>query len=104
MLDSADAPDYVNPEGTILERPDDPMYYRNYYTQDAPSYLRDLIEKIRSLEMIPVAGHSSRWRDFVLDVSDAEVKSNSHVEVCNWLISAVASSYQKDSYRAIWLA
>jgi hypothetical protein len=29
------------------------MYYRNYYTQHAPSYLRRLNEKIRSLKLIP---------------------------------------------------
>jgi len=53
MLDSADGPEYVNPEGTVLERPEEPMHYRNYYTQDAPSYFRNLNENIQSLRLIP---------------------------------------------------
>jgi hypothetical protein len=60
MLDSADGPDYVNPEGWVLERPEEPLYYRNYYTQDAPSYFRSLNEKIHSLQLIPEGRKFSR--------------------------------------------
>jgi len=89
MLDSADGPEFVNPEGFVQERPEDPLYYRNYYTQDAPSYLRDLVEKIRSLEIIPVAGPSFWWMDMVLDVNE-EVRSDSRVIVYNRLIFSLA--------------
>ena len=53
MIDSNDSPEYVNPEGAVLERPDNPSHYRNYYTQDAPSYFRCLTKKILNLELIP---------------------------------------------------
>ncbi len=89
MLDSADGPDFVNPEGFVQERPEDALYYRNYYTQDAPSYLRDLIEKIRSLEIIPVAGSSFWWMDMVLDVEE-EVRSDPRVIVYTRLICSLA--------------
>ncbi|CZR66790.1 uncharacterized protein PAC_16691 [Phialocephala subalpina] len=72
MLDSADSPDYVNPEGTVLERPDDPNHYRNYYTQHAPSYIRRLIEKIQKLELIP-AGTQGLGREYHGN-EDAEVR------------------------------
>lgn len=70
MIDSNDKPDSVNPEGYVQERPEDPDHYRNYYTQDAPSYLKDLINNIRALEIIPIAGSESWWMDMVLDVND----------------------------------
>jgi hypothetical protein len=89
MLDSDDGPEFVNPEGFVQERLEDPLYYRNYYTQDAPSYLRDLIEKIRSLEIIPVAGPSFWWMDMVLDVNE-EVRSDPRVSVYTWLICSLA--------------
>lgn len=73
MIDSADSPEYVNPEGYPLERPDDPMHYRNHYTQNAPSYLRRLIEKIQSLELIP-AGTPGFGREYHGD-EDAVVVS-----------------------------
>lgn len=44
---------YVNPESFVQERPEEPLYYRNYYTQDATSYFRRLNEKIRTLKLIP---------------------------------------------------
>ncbi|KAF8859498.1 hypothetical protein BDZ45DRAFT_725250 [Acephala macrosclerotiorum] len=72
MLDSADSPEYTNPEGTVLERPDDPNHYRNYYTQHAPTYFRRLIEKIQKLDLIP-AGTQGLGREYHGD-EDAEVR------------------------------
>lgn len=56
MLDNNDSPEFVNPEGTPLERPKEPMYYRNYHAQDATAYLKSFIADIRSLEFIPYGG------------------------------------------------
>lgn len=56
MLDNCDSPEVANPEGTPLERPWEPMHYRNYHAQDATSYFQDLIAKIRSLDLIPYGG------------------------------------------------
>ena len=53
MIDANNSPDFVNPEGTVLERPDDPHHYRNFYTQHAPLYFRHLNENIRSLKLVP---------------------------------------------------
>jgi hypothetical protein len=74
MLDSADSPEYVNPEGTVLERPEEPMHYRNYFTQDAPSYFRKLVDDIRSLKLIP-SGESNFERQYHGD-EDPEVVSS----------------------------
>ncbi|KAG8161964.1 hypothetical protein KVR01_007729 [Diaporthe batatas] len=56
MLDNNDSPEVVNPEGTPLERPEEPMYYRNYHAQDATAYFKTLIADVRSLEYIPYGG------------------------------------------------
>ncbi|KAI7788060.1 uncharacterized protein LA080_013366 [Diaporthe eres] len=56
MLDDNDSPEVANPEGTPLERPEEPLHYRNYHAQDATSYFEDLIAKIRSLDLIPYGG------------------------------------------------
>lgn len=59
VMENNAGPDFDNPEGTEHERPEEPMHYRNCYAQDAPSYFRHLIEKVRSLELIPTG--PSRW-------------------------------------------
>ncbi|PMD19289.1 hypothetical protein NA56DRAFT_207241 [Hyaloscypha hepaticicola] len=56
VLENNSGPDT---EGTVLERPEEPSHYRNCHPQDAPSYFRYLIEKVRSLELIPSG--PSRW-------------------------------------------
>lgn len=63
VMENNAGPDFDNPEGTELERPEEPMYYRNCYAQDAPSYFRHLIEKVRSLELIPT-GPSRSNKEF----------------------------------------
>lgn len=93
MLDSADSPEYVNPEGTVLERPDDPMHYRNYYTQHAPSYLRRLIENIQKLDLIP-AGTQGLGREYHGD-EDAEVVS------ANLPFIALADGSQRDEVKKV---
>lgn len=57
MLDNNDSPEVANPEGTPLERPIEPMHYRNYYAQDATSYFEGLISEIQSLNLIPYRGN-----------------------------------------------
>lgn len=46
-------PEDCNPNGWEPERPDDPRYYRNYYPQHAPTFLRRFIGRIKALEVIP---------------------------------------------------
>jgi hypothetical protein len=59
VLENNSGPDFDNLEGIVLERPENPRQYRDCYPKDAPSYFRDLIEKVRSLELIPSG--PSRW-------------------------------------------
>jgi len=59
-VENDSGPDFGNPEGTGLERPEERWHYRNCRPQDAPSYFRHLIEKVRSLELIPEG--PMRWR------------------------------------------
>ncbi|KAF3026674.1 hypothetical protein E8E14_014587 [Neopestalotiopsis sp. 37M] len=40
-------------EEDTQERLDDHFHYRNWCHQDAPTYLRDLIDKVKALESIP---------------------------------------------------
>lgn len=53
MLNNNDSPEVANPDEAPLERPEEPLHYRNYHAQDATSYFEDLIAKIRSLNLIP---------------------------------------------------
>lgn len=66
MLDNNDSPEVANPEGMPLERPEEPMHYRNYCVQDATSYFKDLVARIQSLNLIPCGGDSFS-RDFFDD-------------------------------------
>ncbi|KAM0153612.1 hypothetical protein ACHAQE_007543 [Botrytis cinerea] len=43
----------MNPPSAILERPQDPYHYRNYWPQHAPAWLRVHLQKIKSLDTIP---------------------------------------------------
>ncbi|PVH72309.1 hypothetical protein DL98DRAFT_520549 [Cadophora sp. DSE1049] len=45
-------------EDAVLERPDEPDHYRNTPTENAVSFLRTHIEKIRSLDLLPFAWES----------------------------------------------
>ncbi|KAJ0108546.1 hypothetical protein J7T55_002150 [Diaporthe amygdali] len=56
VLGNSNSPEVINPEGTPLKRPEEPMHYRNYCAQDATSYFEGLITKIRSLDLIPYGG------------------------------------------------
>lgn len=51
ILDNNDG--FDNPDDFVLEIPSEPDHYRNCHPQDAPSYFRQLIEKVRSLQLIP---------------------------------------------------
>lgn len=63
VLENNSGPDFGNPEGMVLERREEPSHYRNCHPQDAPSYFRHLIEKVRSLELIP-SGPSRWYKEF----------------------------------------
>ncbi|KAM0124063.1 hypothetical protein ACHAP3_010668 [Botrytis cinerea] len=43
----------MNPPSAILERPQDPYPYRNYWPRNAPTWLRVHLQKIKSLDTIP---------------------------------------------------
>ncbi|RFU23863.1 hypothetical protein B7463_g12477, partial [Scytalidium lignicola] len=59
--------------GLGLERPEDPTHYRNLPAQHAPSYFRSLIERIKSLELIP-AGSGQFGREYH-DSTDHKVRN-----------------------------
>lgn len=44
---------FDNPDDFVVEIPSEPDHYRNCYPRDGPSYFRQLIEKVRSLQLIP---------------------------------------------------
>ena len=67
------------PECASLERPDDSLHYRNLQPQDPTSYLRSLIEKIKSSELIP-AGSEQFGREYH-DDNDAEVVCTDGIEL-----------------------
>ncbi|PQE32215.1 hypothetical protein CJF32_00009906 [Rutstroemia sp. NJR-2017a WRK4] len=43
----------MNPPWAILEKPQDPYHYRNYWPRHAPTWLRVHLQKIKSLDTIP---------------------------------------------------
>lgn len=106
MLPGSDMVGKFNPD-FVPEKPEDSEHYRNTYTQDAPSYLRDLILQIRSLELIPVAGPSFWWQNIVIDTTE-KVSGVLCVIVSVfvfWLINmAATSSHQDDTRETVWLA
>lgn len=84
MLDNNDSPEVVNPEGTPLERPEEPMYYRNYHAQDATSYFKSLITNIRSLECIPYGGDKYEREFFSSDAYPEIVSLSQLVVALSW--------------------
>ena len=45
-----------------LERPDDPLHYRNYSTEHAPTFLRQYVDRIKNLDLIPCGAQG--WKGF----------------------------------------
>ncbi|KAF7936014.1 uncharacterized protein EAE98_002233 [Botrytis deweyae] len=59
-----DGPDLSNPPNTPLERPNDVVYYRNYWPRHAPSFLRMQLNRIKALDAIPPGQSALGYIDF----------------------------------------
>ncbi|KAF7928303.1 hypothetical protein BELL_0655g00070 [Botrytis elliptica] len=59
-----DGPDLSNPPNTLLERPNDVVYYRNYWPRHAPSFLRMQLNRIKALDAIPPGQSALGYIDF----------------------------------------
>lgn len=57
-------------DGPHIERPDNMWYYRNYYPKHAPSYLKNFLKTVQSLELIPSSTNwfGSEYKDRGIDV------------------------------------
>ncbi|ETS76493.1 hypothetical protein PFICI_11880 [Pestalotiopsis fici W106-1] len=57
-------------EGYQYERPDDTFHYRNWPPQDAETYLRDLVNNIKTLKSIPCSLYP-----YYFDIDEPDVQS-----------------------------
>jgi hypothetical protein len=58
-----DGADELNPPDTPLERRDDLYYYRNYWPRHAPTWLRRQLNRIKALDIIPLAPNGLGYVD-----------------------------------------